>query len=134
MLSAVAAAVIIAIVWLMQRFDPSLREQREFEAKLRERQPLNDEKFAVKIGNNDTVNDAASRVRKLFAKHTGYPGDRLLADDDLAFFWAELDGNDLIKDLEREFSLAISVQEAEVTRCTIRAVTLLIMRKLAATD
>ena len=126
-----ALGVTVAITWILLRLDPLLREQRVFEVKLRERAHLNDVLFAAEVGGGGEVYVAAARVRALFARHTGYPVAKLLPDDDLGFFWAELDAKELIDDFEREFGVAITKTEAERTRCTIRAVTLLVVGKLS---
>ena len=67
----------------------------------------------------------------MFARHTNYPAEKLLPDDDLAFSLAGLDLDELLAELEEGFGIVITNADAERTACTIRAVSLLIARKHA---
>jgi hypothetical protein len=66
----------------------------------------------------------------MFAKLTAYPAEKLLTDDDLMFFWADLDPAVLFEKLESRFGISISREEAERPPCTIRAVSLLVASKV----
>lgn len=121
-------AAIAVLVWLL---DPNLRRGREFTAALATREPVSDEElFARHYYPDEAFANLPGRVRRVFARHMGYPAEKLLPDDDLLFFWAELDMVDLIRDLESEFGIEITNADvATVPRCTIRAVSHLVSRK-----
>jgi hypothetical protein len=127
----VIVAVLGLVVWLlMWRLDPSLRRTREYEAELATREPLPDaDMIARHFAMDDVAAEVPSRVRRVFAKHMDYPAEKLLPDDDFAFFWAELDMVDLVRELESGFGIAITNAEAERTPCTIREVSLLVASK-----
>jgi hypothetical protein len=64
----------------------------------------------------------------------GYQAEKMLPDDDLMFFWADLDMVELVRDLEQEFGIEITrADAASVASCTIRAVTDLVARKAGRT-
>ncbi len=121
-------AVGAVLAWLL---DPNRRREREFTAELATREPVSDEElFARYYAAGEAAADAPGRVRRVFARHMDYPADKLLPDDDLLFFWDELDMIDLIRDLEREFGIEITNTDvATVPSCTIRAVSHLVSRK-----
>lgn len=68
-------------------------------------------------------------MRRLFAKHTGYPAEKLRPDDDLVFFWADLDVAELLRELEATFGIVLTDAEVERTRRTTRAVALPVASK-----
>lgn len=124
-------AIVAVLFWL---FDPNIRRGRAFTAELAIREPMpDDELFGRHFAAEEAAPDVPGRVRRLFALHTGYPADKLLPDDDLMFFWADLDMNDLICDIEREFGITIANEDAaSVPACNIRAVSQLVFRKSAS--
>jgi hypothetical protein len=110
--------------------DPNLRRGWEFEAELTEREPVPDAEMVARFFAADSVApEVPSEVRQIFARYMEYPAEKLLPDDDFAFFWVELDMIDLIEELESRFGISISKPEAERTPCTIRAVSLLVTSK-----
>lgn len=118
--------MITIFMWLTRPF-------RAFEKELKLRTPVPDDKLAALYFEGSTIPpDVPVRVRRLFAKHTSYEFDRLLPDDDLMFFWEDLDGAPLIEDIEREFGVTISAVDAETTKCTIREVAKLVERLRSA--
>ena len=121
-------AVIAVLVWFL---DPNLRRGRVFTVELATREPVsNEELFARHYAPDEITYDVPGRVRRVFARHMDYPAEKLLPDDDLMFFWDELDMIDLIRDLEQEFGIEITKADVEtVTSCTIRAVSHLVSRK-----
>ncbi len=121
-------AVIVVLVWLL---DPNLRRSREFTAELAAREPVSDEDlFGRHYAPGEVTAEVPGRVRRVFARHMDYPAEKLLPDDDLSCFWAELDMIDLIRDLEREFGIEITNADVmTVPNCTIRAVSHLVSRK-----
>jgi hypothetical protein len=125
---AVALVVLGALIcWL----DPTLKRLREFEAELDARAPLPDADLASpSIAEGDVPLDVLARVRQLFAKHMSYPPEKLLPDDDLGWWWAELDLYYLVKDLEREFGITIAPKDTATTPCNIRDFSAMIARKL----
>ena len=121
-------AVVSVLVWLL---DPNLRRGREFTAELATREPVaDDDLFGRHFSPAETGPEVPGRVRRVFTRHMGYPAEKLLPDDDLSFFWNEADAVDLIRDLEREFGIEITVADvATLQSCTIRAVAHLVSRK-----
>jgi hypothetical protein len=119
---------VTAIVWF---FHPGIRRERQFKAELAARESISDEElFRHYFASNGVAPDVPGRVRRIFAKHTQYPADKLLPDDDLMFVWHEMDSTDLVRDVDREFGIEITGAEAEsVPHCSIRAVTELVSRK-----
>jgi acyl carrier protein len=127
-LALIAGLLLLVLVGLFScRLDPVSRWAREFQRTVSARQPLSDEELASIFSTPETIDPRIPiRVRQMLAKHTGYPVEKLLPDDDLTPFWDELDALDLILDLEETFDIQIDTHEAERTRCTIRAVSELI--------
>jgi hypothetical protein len=124
------ASLAVVVCLLMWWLDPNLRRQRKYEAELKDREPLPDEEMMTRyFATDDGPSKVPAQVRRVFARHMEYPPDKLLPDDDLAFFWAELDTAELIEELESEFKITISQAEAEQTPCSIWAVSLMVARK-----
>jgi hypothetical protein len=123
-------AVVAVFVWL---FDWSFRRGRAFMAELTARLPVPDDKlFDQYFANEEMGIDIPWRVRRIFAKHMNYPANKLLPDDDLSFFWNDLDMIDLIRDLELEFGIEFTDADiSSVPNCTIRAVSRLVSHKLS---
>lgn len=127
--------VVCVAVWLLVwRFDPNVRRWREYKAELAVLQPTSDaDLVSGYFAAGEADPNVPADVRRVFAKHTGYPSAKLLPDDDLAFFWAELDMADLINELESSYGIAITDEDAERTPCTIRAVSRLVSEKAFGT-
>jgi hypothetical protein len=126
-------AVVAVLVGLL---DPNLRRGRDYAKKLAAREAVTeDELFVRYFDENDVTPDVPGRVRMLFAKHMGYRADKMLPDDDLMFFWYDLDMIELVRDLEREFGIAISDADLEgVSGCNVRAVSRLVSGKTGRTS
>jgi hypothetical protein len=117
-------AVITALVWLL---DPNLRRIRAYEASLAAREPLPDEEMLRRhFAPGEVAPDVPGAGRRIFARHMDYPADKLLPDDALTPFWADLDLADLVGELEAEFGVTFTDADLEQTPCVIRAVSLLI--------
>lgn len=126
-----ALVVVSLLVWWV---DPSLRHLRRFAADLKDREPLSDAAMVSGFfAATDIEPEVPAQVRLVFGKHMGYPAEKLRPDDDLEFFWAELDMSGLIKELESVFGITIMASEAAGTPCTIRGVSLLVARKAGRT-
>jgi len=121
-----ASAVWLLIWWL----DPNLRRKREFALELTHRTPLPDAEFVAQSFDSCNLDpEIPSKVRQIFAKHMEYPAEKLFADDDFTFFWAELDMVDMVREIESRFGVQFPNVEIERTPCTIRAVSLLVAHK-----
>ena len=128
----VLVGLALPLVW---RFDPCLRRFRAYEAELAARDPVPDSEFfhryfaADEDGDPRMAPDVPTRVRRIFAEHMEYPAEKLRPDDDLTFFWAELDMFGLIQELQAGFEITITDEDLERTPCTIRGASLLIETK-----
>ena len=119
-------AVGIAYAW----WHPSERQCRKFKRELAAREALSDSEMIFQYFAKDHLaSEVPARVRESFAKHTGYPVEKLRPDDDLTFFWYELDLAPLVKELESQFGIKFTSEELERTPCTIRDVSLLVASK-----
>ena len=123
----VLAAVAVVVGLLAWRLDPNLRLRRQVAA----REPLPDADLAAHyFATDELAPELPAQVRRVLAKHTGLPAERLWPDDDLTFAWV-VDVLVVLADLEEVFGIAITDAEAERTLCTIRAVSLLVAGKTA---
>jgi hypothetical protein len=134
----VALAIAIPVFWLLIllliRLDPDLRRCWQYEAELATREPLSDAAMIRRYFAEDDIDlEVPAQVRWVFAKHTGYPAEKLLPDDDLAFFWADLDMAELIEELESGFGFTITSADLKRTPCTIRAASHLVASKTGRT-
>jgi hypothetical protein len=122
------AAAVVFLVW--QWLDPNERQARTFEAALAARPPVPDAELVARYFDAGGVPPAVPpAVRRVFAEYTGYPAERLMPDDDLAFVWAELDAAEFVAELEDRLGVAFRPSEEALTPCTIRAVSELVARK-----
>jgi hypothetical protein len=129
---ATLAVVIFVLVWWL---DPNLRRGRKFAAGLKTRPPLSDAQMISRyLAEDDVPAEVPGRVRRVFAKFMAYPAEKLLPDDDLTFFWVDLDMIGLFQELESGFGITISPAEAERIPCTIRGVSLLVARRAGRTS
>ena len=125
------AALFFILALLVWWLDPNARRERRFTTKLKVREPLSDAAMVSRyFATDDIVPETPGRVRRLFAKQMGYPADKLLPDDDLTFYWYDLDMIELMKELEVDFGIEITDKDAEGTPCTIRDVSLLVSGKV----
>lgn len=129
-----AVPAVIGLAWLVAYFHPDAIRARRYEAELAERESVNDRAlFSRFFSASEVTPDIPGRVRAAFAKHMGYPAEKMLPDDDLLFFWNELDMLPLILDIEEAFRLEITdADAATVPVCTIRAVSMLVERLRSA--
>ncbi|GEM_PF-3583470 len=126
---ALCAAVICVLMWLL---DPNLRRGRAFHAELALRESVPDgEMLRRYFAESEESSHIPREIRRIFAKHMGYPAEKLLPDDDFAFFWDELDMGDLAKEVEVGFSITFTVGD-ELTPCTIRAASAMVEAKRRA--
>ena len=126
-------AVFVLVGWLLLWwFDaPNRKRFRQYDDQLAAREPLPDAEWVARYFNTDEVFlEVPPKVRRVFAEHMDYPAEKLLPDDDFAFFWADSDMVDLIEELESGFNIVISKSDTERTPCTIRAVSLLVGSKM----
>src|SRR4051812_31570265 len=99
---------IMVLVWI---FDP----HRKFSARLQKRSPMSDAEFVAQyFAGTDIPAHVAISVRRIFAEQTGFPADKLLADDDLTFHWNEVDGTPFFESLGREFDHEFT--DAEISK------------------
>ena len=128
----------IAVAVLAVYFGPAARKAGRFEAELAVRDPVSDEElFRRFFTAADEFAHVPGPVRRSFAKHMEYPAEKMLPDDDLDFFWYDLDIVDVIRDLEAEFGIKFSAKDPAWTtlnKCTIRALTLYVIEKLLPTN
>ena len=128
---AVAALIIVSAV-LLWWLDPTMRRARSFKAKLKDREPLSDAAMVANYFATEGVAlETPGGVRRIFAKQMGYPAEKLLPDDDLTFYWYDLDMIEVVREIEAEFGIELTDSDAENTRCTIRDVSLLVTHKTA---
>jgi len=128
--------LLFAIIWLLAwRLDPDLQRGREYEEELAIRKPLSDAEMIRQYFAADTIDpEVPVKVRRLFAKYTEYPVEKLLPDDDLGFFWADMDMVELIEELESGFDFKITSADLKRTPCTIRAASQLVASKTGRTN
>jgi hypothetical protein len=126
----IGGVVLIVLIFVFAPLFPGVREERRYKAELSERKPVTDEElFRQYFDAGDVAPDVPGRVREVFAKHMGYSPEKMakmLPDDDLSFYWNEVDAIDQVRDLEQAFNITITKAEFERTRCTIRSVSLLV--------
>jgi hypothetical protein len=123
----VVLAILVVVMPLWWWLDPSRRRAVAFNAELVAREPLSDNDMLSRYFALDDVSpDIPGEVRRVFAEHTGYVAEKLLPDDDLNAFWADIDQSDLIKELESFFGITFKKADVERTPCTIRAVSMLV--------
>jgi hypothetical protein len=123
---AAGSAVIVAAAVLAGYWSAGARRARDFEAKLAARPPLSDADLAERIFACGVTPELPGRVRHLFADNTGYAHDRLLPDDDLSFYWEDIDPTPLVETLEQEFCVTLPEDRLVAIRPTIRALSILI--------
>lgn len=129
MLVGILVASIVLAFLLLVLLDADFRRERAFALEMRSRKPLEDAELVNRYYPTDSSAGAvAVEVRRIFASNTGYATKKLLPDDDLSFFWAEMDALELFLQLESTFQIKISEADAAHTPCTIHAVTQFIVR------
>ncbi len=129
-------AIFSFVMGVMWFFDPEWRGHRDFKRVMAQRDPVpDDELFASFFSAGEATADVPVRVRRLMAQHSEYPVESLLPDDDLTFVWYDLEVEDLIQALDREFEIQLTDSDVEsVDACSIREISRLIMRKTSMTE
>lgn len=111
-------AVLVALLWTL--FDPDERRRKSFEQQLTAREPVNDAEVHQRFFGSNVPCSVPGSVRRILAAHMDYPADKILPDDDLMFFWRELDLVHLFNDLEQEFNIRITQSDIKDCICTLR--------------
>lgn len=126
-------AAFLNLVALLIHFHPNERKARKYKAELLVRKCVSDDELYSRFfATRDIPPEVPGQVRRVFAEYMGYPADRMLADDDLSFFWHELDMADLFEELESCFGIEITAADTSLMpSCTIRGAADLVARKLA---
>jgi hypothetical protein len=119
-------AVLVALLWTL--FDPDERRRKSFELQLTVREPVNDSEVHQRFFGSNVPCTVAGSVRRILATHTGYPAAKILPDDDLIFFWRELDLVRVFNDLEEEFNIRITQSDIRRCTCTLRSFVDLVVR------
>jgi hypothetical protein len=108
---------------------------RIFADELEKRRPVDDNELLSRFSEKDVTDPSVpKKVRKLLAKHTFLPANKLLPDDDLGFYWEKLPMDDFIADLEATFGIKITAADTEKADCTIWDISILVDRKLSASE
>jgi acyl carrier protein len=128
---AIAALLAVLFVWVVL-FHPDERRRRQYESLLASREPVTDEQLSQQFFNaGEIAPEIPGAIRTIFAKHMSYHAVKMLPDDDLNFYWNEIDMVDLVREVESRFGISISDLDAEHCRCTIRSVSMLVQSKYA---
>jgi hypothetical protein len=110
---------------------PNVRDERRYKATMASRNAVDDEElFGRYFGPDEVAANIPGLVRQIIAKEMGYPAEKMLPDDDLMFYWAEVDGIYLIREIEEMFGVEISQADAEQTMMTIRGISGLVHKKV----
>jgi acyl carrier protein len=126
---AIAPALLAVVCLLVFLFDPNQRAERRYNQQLKERGPADDEELLEAYFSPEEVDrDIPGQVRAILAKHMAYPREKMLPDDDLLFFWYDLDAVDLMIEIEERFGIKINDTDAEQTALTIRDISRLVHR------
>lgn len=113
------------LLWL----HPSERSARRFKALLKNRKPVaDDELVRLFYAGQALPPEIPAVVRSIFARHMGYAAEKILPDDDLSFYWNDLDQAELVAAIETRFDIEISDADAETTRCSVRSVSQLVAK------
>ncbi len=126
--------IVVVVFMLIWVFDRYIQGERKYKALLKTREPINDEELARCYFDKDDLSpEIPGAIRTIFASHMGYTAEKekMLPDDDLGFYWHDLDCADLVQVIESHFQIVISDEDAERTkRCTIRSISELVSRLL----
>jgi acyl carrier protein len=125
---ALLAALSVLFAW----FHPDERRERQYKSLLVSREPVTDGQLTQQFFNaGEIASEIPGAIRSIFAKHMSYPAVKMLPDDDLNFYWNEIDMVDLVREVESRFGIFISDLDAKHCRCTIRSVSMLVESKCA---
>jgi acyl carrier protein len=118
--------IVIVVLFVLWWLDSAKRHYKKL---LNSRDPVSDEQLVRQYFDADRISPKIpGAVREIFAQHMGYPAEKMLPDDDLTFYWADLDQAELVRDLESQFNIVVSDEDAEATKNTIRSVSNLVSR------
>lgn len=113
----VLAMAFAAVVWFL--LDSNERRHRKFSAELRTRNPVPDGEMVARYFQDDQgSHDVCIKVRQILAAETMHRAEKLLPDDDLTFFWEELDAAEFVGRLESEF--LVTLTPADFNRTPVR--------------
>ena len=114
----------LLLVWISNAYPDA---EQKFVREIYNRESVSDSEMISRYFAGDDISpDVPIQVRQALASQTGYPADKLLPDDDLAFFADEFDTIPLVRELESRFGITIADEDSERTACNIRAISLLI--------
>jgi acyl carrier protein len=127
----ILAVFLLVVVILSWVFDPSERPLRQFKSVLAARESLSDSAMMSQYFSPDFAgHDVPGTVRRIIGEQLGFPADKLLPDDDLSGCYPDLDLIELVRELEEEFEVTISDEDAEQTAFTIRSLSELMINKI----
>jgi acyl carrier protein len=126
----ILVAVIVGIA-LFAWFDPDECARREYNKLMASRDPVSDSELLKYFNPVEMSSDVPGTIREMFARHMDYPAEKMLPDDDLNFYWNEIDMIDIVREIEEHFGITIYDKDAEKTRPTIRSVSELVNSKCA---
>jgi hypothetical protein len=120
-------AVLALAVWSL--LDPDERRARQFRDELANRQPIDDTDLCRLYFSADMALEIPGYVRQSLATEMGYSAAKILPDDDLMFFWRDVDLVDVVRDWEGKFGIRITQEDASsAAKCTVRSFAELINR------
>lgn len=92
---------------------------------------MNDDEFYSRYYAGTKVSQhVAVRIRHLLAEAGGYCPEQLIPDDDLSYRLRDLEGVELVLELEREFAIHVSPEASEKLRFEIDSVARFVASKL----
>lgn len=121
-----AIVVLVLVVWL----HPDERAERAYKQLIAGRKPIDDDELLKYFEPEEVAPDIPGSIRAMFARHMDYPAEKMLPDDDLRFYWNEIDAIDIVREIEAHFGIVITDQDTEQVRCcSIRSVSKLVQSK-----
>jgi len=106
------------------------RFSRDYEA----RSPLSDEQMIREYFSESNIDPQIPiRIRRIFGHQFQLDSERLRPDDDFGAIYADLDFVEFFNEVEQEFDITISNDEACAIKGTILALSELVQRKLKPT-
>lgn len=103
------------------------RRMRALRTTIGRRTAISDEEVVARyFPDGEMTVEVLSFVRQMFATIIGVSSDRLLPDDDLTFFFEELDMVEDFKEWEQKFEIKIDDADAVATKGTLRGIAKLI--------
>jgi hypothetical protein len=124
--------LVLLIALISVWFHPDEQEARRYGILLSSRKETDDDElFTQYFTSVEIAPDLPGRVRQIFAKEMGYPAAKMLPDDDLSFYWNEMDLACVVRELETSFGIEFSNADLSLpcTPCTIRTFCNVVLRK-----